>query len=115
MHAQLSRLVHFAQEVWGRMLSSREDDWIEGSKRPFIFDEAMALLMDQTARYMDQTQGRHKLAVRIELTNEDDGMHLHLRGLKTEELVASFTDDVDLLEILTDALTLRSAWRRRAR
>ena len=48
-------------------------------RRPFIFDDAMALLMEQTARYMQQTQAEHRLAVHFELTKEESGMHFRVQ------------------------------------
>jgi len=113
MAARLSHLVHFAQQVWGRMLSLREEEWLDVANRPFLFDPAMALLMEQTARYMERSQAEHSLALHFELQQDGSGMHLHLRGLDDgRAIAASLTDNIDALELLTDALELRSVVRK---
>ena len=104
MRAELSKLVGFARRVRTG----------QGYADPL--DDLLLLLFEQTDRYIQLSRAGHRLALHVELAQDSGGgMLLHIRGLKGQPLAAEFQDKIAALDLIADALELRSKVRLRRR
>lgn len=109
------------QHLWARLLNARDEELAdEGredeSRRPFAFDGAVELLMEQTAWWLQRAHLEHSLAMFFAASLDDSScMTVRLQNLKGKPRAAHFSDDADLLELLAEWMELRSAVRKARR
>ena len=107
-------LAALAQQVWARLLNARDPDEAreEARRRPYVFDDAFELLMEQVSWWLQRSQLQQKLAMHVAVTlDADHCMTVRLLNLKGEPDAAYFSDETDLLELLAEWMELRSAVR----